>query len=40
MDKLEMRKATYKDIELLLTVGRQTFFEKFIGKNSEENILQ
>lgn len=40
MDKLEIRKATYKDTELLLTIGRQTFFEKFTENNSEENMLQ
>jgi diamine N-acetyltransferase len=40
MDKLKIRKATYKDTELLLTIGRQTFFEKFTENNSEENMLQ
>jgi ribosomal protein S18 acetylase RimI-like enzyme len=40
MDKLEIRKATNKDTELLLTIGRQTFFEKFTENNSEENMLQ
>lgn len=40
MDKLEIRKATYKDTELLLTIGRQTFFEKFTENNSEENMLK
>lgn len=40
MDKLKIRKATCKDTELLLTIGRQTFFEKFTENNSEENMLQ
>lgn len=40
MDKLEIRKANQSDIELLLNIGRQTFFEKFIENNSEENMLQ
>ncbi len=40
MDKLKIRKATYKDTELLLTIGRQTFFEKFTENKSEENMLQ
>lgn len=40
MKELEIRKATYKDTALLLTIGRQTFFEKFYENNSEENMLQ
>lgn len=40
MDNLEIRKATYKDTEMLLTIGRQTFFEKFTENNSEENMLK
>lgn len=40
MDKLEIKKATQKDTELLLTIGRKTFFEKFTENNSQENMLQ
>ena len=40
MENLEIRKATYNDTELLLTIGRQTFFEKFTENNSEENMLK
>ncbi|MDO9038891.1 MAG: GNAT family N-acetyltransferase [Lutibacter sp.] len=40
MDNLEIRKATHKDTELLLNIGRQTFYEKFTENNSEENMLQ
>lgn len=40
MDKIEIRKATFEDTELLLTIGRQTFFEKFTENNSKENMLQ
>jgi ribosomal protein S18 acetylase RimI-like enzyme len=40
MDKIEIIKATQKDTELLLNIGRQTFFEKFTENNSEENMLQ
>ncbi|MDP3359750.1 MAG: GNAT family N-acetyltransferase [Lutibacter sp.] len=40
MDNLEIRKATQKDTELLLNIGRQTFYEKFTENNSEENMLQ
>lgn len=40
MDKLKIRKATSADTELLLAIGRQTFFEKFTENNSEENMLQ
>ncbi len=40
MDKLKIRKATYADTELLVAIGRQTFFEKFTDDNSEENMLQ
>ncbi|MBE0422741.1 MAG: GNAT family N-acetyltransferase [Lutibacter sp.] len=40
MDKLNIRKANFEDTELLLTIGRQTFFEKFTQNNSEENMLQ
>lgn len=40
MDKLKIRKATYNDTELLLTIGRQTFYEKFSENNSEENMLK
>jgi len=40
MENPEIRKATFKDTVLLLTIGRQTFFEKFTENNSEENMLQ
>ena len=40
MENLEIRKATHKDAELLLNIGRQTFFEKFTENNSEENMLK
>jgi len=40
MDKLKIRRATSADTELLLAIGRQTFFEKFTENNSEENMLQ
>lgn len=40
MDKLKIRKATFADTELLLAIGRQTFFEKFTENNSEESMLQ
>ena len=40
MEKLKIRKATYNDTDLLLTIGRQTFFEKFTENNSEENMLK
>jgi ribosomal protein S18 acetylase RimI-like enzyme len=40
MEKLKIRKATYKDTELLQNIGRQTFFEKFTENNSEENMLK
>jgi len=40
MDNLEIIKATHKDAELLLNIGRQTFFEKFTENNSEENMLK
>lgn len=40
MDKLEIRQANQSDIELLQNIGRQTFYEKFIENNSEENMLQ
>jgi ribosomal protein S18 acetylase RimI-like enzyme len=40
MDNIEIRKATIKDTELLLNIGRQTFFEKFTENNSEENMLK
>ena len=40
MENLEIRKATHKDVELLLNIGRQTFFEKFTENNSEENMLK
>ncbi len=40
MENLEIRKATSKDTALLLTIGRQTFFEKFNDDNSEEHMLQ
>jgi len=40
MDNIKIIKATQKDTELLLTIGRQTFFEKFTENNSEENMLQ
>jgi len=40
MDKLNIRKATFEDTELLLAIGRQTFFEKFTENNSKENMLQ
>lgn len=40
MDKFEIRKATFEDSELLLDIGKQTFFEKFKENNSEENMLQ
>jgi ribosomal protein S18 acetylase RimI-like enzyme len=40
MDNLEIIKATHKDTELLLNIGRQTFFEKFTENNSEENMLK
>jgi len=40
MDNIKIIKATQKDTELLLNIGRQTFFEKFTENNSEENMLQ
>ncbi|HCE56119.1 MAG: GNAT family acetyltransferase [Lutibacter sp. BRH_c52] len=40
MENLEIIKATHKDTELLLNIGRQTFFEKFTENNSEENMLK
>ena len=40
MDKFKIRKASSADMELLLTIGRQTFFEKFTENNSLENMLQ
>ena len=40
MDNIKIIKATQKDTELLLTIGRQTFFEKFTENNSEENMLK
>jgi ribosomal protein S18 acetylase RimI-like enzyme len=40
MENLIIKKASYADTELLLTIGRQTFFEKFTEDNSEENMLQ
>ena len=40
MENLKIRKASYADTELLLEIGRQTFFEKFTENNSEENMLQ
>lgn len=38
MHKLKIRKATEADTELLLNIGRQTFFEKFKACNTEENM--
>lgn len=40
MDKLKIRKATSADTEMLLAIGKQTFFEKFTENNSEENMLK
>ena len=40
MDNIKIIKATQKDTELLLNIGRQTFFEKFTENNSKENMLQ
>ncbi len=38
MENIEIRKANKTDTELLLNIGRQTFFEKFTKNNTEEDL--
>lgn len=36
--KIDVRKVTLTDIELLQAIGKQTFIETFAAENSEENM--
>jgi ribosomal protein S18 acetylase RimI-like enzyme len=38
MDKIEITKIELSDIEQLQAIGKQTFFETFADKNTEENM--
>jgi len=38
MKKIEIREITLNDIDQLLEIGRQTFYETFIVWNTEENL--
>ena len=40
MNKINIQKATFNDIEKLQQIGRKTFLETFASDNSEENMTQ
>ena len=38
MDKIRIKKATLSDLDLLLTISKQTFIETFAALNTKENM--
>ena len=37
-DEIKIRKANSNDLEVLQTIGKQTFSETFATRNTEENL--